>query len=74
MVKYKVNIPLKEFKPNYKYLEVLIKKGENSIFIYGIKRYDKVLKKFGDYNVASARDYDDTKTTSVILEELKFYA
>lgn len=73
MGKYKVNIPLKEFKPNYKYLEVLIK-NENSFFIYGIKRYDKVLKKFGDYNVASARDYDDTKTTSVILEELKFYA
>lgn len=68
-----VNKPLYMLKPKYKNLEVLFSDEEigEMYFIKGIKKYDDLVKKYGNYIVLSIHDYGDTKTTSVILKKEK---
>ena len=40
-------------------------------FVKGIVKYDDLVKHYGNYIVLSIHDYEDTKTTSVILKEEK---
>lgn len=53
----------KDLITKYEKLEII---SPNEIIL---TKYDKVYKKYKDYEVLSIKDYDDTKTTSVILKE-----
>ena len=68
-----VNKPLYLLKPKYKNLEVLFsnEEGNKMYFIKGIVKYDDLVKHYGNYIVLSIHDYEDTKTTSVILKKEK---
>lgn len=68
-----VNKPLYMLKPKYKNLEVLFsdEKTGDMYFVKGIVKYDDLVKHYGNYIVLSIHDYEDTKTTSVILKEEK---
>lgn len=64
-----VNKPLKHFKPKYKRLEVILDDVKNGrvIFVSDILNYNDLVKECGDIIVSSVHNYDDTKTTSIIL-------
>lgn len=65
------NLLFKDFKPKYKWLEVMYDCDDEDMGkIYPkIVRYDKIVKQFGDRKVISYIDYEDTKTTSVRLSK-----
>lgn len=59
---------VKDFSPKYKDLEIIFHDVEKDEFIpYRTMTFEKAVKKFGDYEIITKLDYDDTKTTSVIL-------
>lgn len=73
LYKYPDNLLFKDFKPKYRNLEVIYDVDEKNDY-YGkminkVIRYDKVVKRFGDKQVLSYIDYEDTKTTSVRLSK-----
>lgn len=66
-----VNKPLYMFRPKYNNLEVLFSDDKTGYMyiIPGIVKYDDLIREFGDYIVLSIHNYEDTKTTSVILKD-----
>ena len=56
---------LKEFKPKYLMLEVIIKTGRK----YSVRLLHANIAKYvyKDYEVVSVQDFEDTKTTSVVI-------
>lgn len=64
---------LKELKPKYKAIEALptrSKTGDDILYGIingGVFNLKDAVKKYGDCEVLSTRDYDDTRTTSVVL-------
>ena len=58
-----------EFNPKYETLELIVIKGSK---IKGsiIKDIKKAKKKYKKYIVLSVKDYEDTLTTSVIIENV----
>ena len=56
---------LKEFKPKYLMLEVIIKTGRK----YSARLLHVNIAKYvyKDYEVVSVQDFEDTKTTSVVI-------
>lgn len=57
---------LKDYRPKYSKLEVIEANGYFGTPI-GIFTEKKAKKKYGDWIIASIMDFNDTKTTSVIL-------
>lgn len=65
------NLLFKDFKPKYKWLEVMYDCDDEDMgkIFPKIVKYDKIVKQFGDRKVVSFIDYKDTKTTSVRLSK-----
>lgn len=58
---------VKEYNPKYPVLEIIIGDLEYGMPI-GIFSQKKAVKKFGNYKILSIMDFNDTKSTSLILE------
>lgn len=64
---------LKELNPKYNAIEALpTRRRDGNDFAYTMQNMEllklkEAVKKYGDCEVLSIRDYDETKTTSVIL-------
>ena len=58
---------LKNFKPKYNNIELIIDEG-NKFFITMLT-IEKVKQEFPEYEIESVKDYEDTKTTSIIIKE-----
>lgn len=72
LYKFPKHLKFKEFKPKYNSLELMYDCEGDTIdgkFIPKVVRYDKMVKRFGDREVISYIDYEDTKTTSVRLSK-----
>lgn len=61
---------LKDYKPKYKMIELIENQDEfpfiKNMFLINIANAQK---QFGDREVLSVKDYDDTRTTSIIMSE-----
>lgn len=69
-------ILVKDFKPNYKTIELLECKEMFPFGIYaskpvGLFRFKKVKKDYGNRKILSVMDFNDTHTTSIAIEALK---
>lgn len=72
---------LKDFKPKYNDIEMIVedKKEKRGIKIFvfgfycgtivGYYDYKKAVEMFGEREILSIRDYDDTKSTSIVVGE-----
>lgn len=61
---------LKDYKPKYKTIELIESQDEfSSIKSMHVIRIDKAIKRYGNREVMSVKDYGDTKTTSIIISE-----
>ena len=64
---------VKDYKPKYKVIEFIDDSDHKSLFeiMFSTKlmKWNDVVKRYGDYTVRSVRDYDSTRTTSVIVEK-----
>lgn len=60
---------VKDYSPKYPLLEIIISDSECS-YIYKMEKCNKkkALKKYGDYKILSIMDFNDTKSTSLILK------
>jgi len=68
------NLLIKNYKPKYKRIE-LIEGTENGNldemrFFPGAMKWNYAKKHFGDRRILSVHDYDDTKSTSIIIERI----
>lgn len=69
---------VKEFKPKYKKIELIIHKNKEPTLYEIIAaankvtmiNFDEVLDNYKNYEVSSWRNYEDTKTTSLIIRKL----
>ena len=61
---------VKEFNPKYKAIELIIYDSQTDE-MYGffkIFTWSEVVKKYGEYSICSVYDYNDTRTTSIIIQ------
>lgn len=63
---------LKEIKTKYDILELMIDDEDFVSMIENIQilSYEKAIECYGEYNVLSTMNFNDSRTTSVILEKL----
>lgn len=65
-------ILVKDFKPKYKTIELI---ESREIFPFGepigLLKFEKVKKDYGDRKIISVMDFNDTHTTSIVMEVLK---
>ena len=69
-------ILVKDFKPKYKIVELLECKEMYPFGIFaskpvGLFPFKKVKKEYGNRKILSVMDFNDTHTTSIIIEVLK---
>lgn len=57
---------VKDYKPKYKTIELILY-GNKPKFLLQRLPFELVVKRYGEQQVLSVRDYDDTKTTSMII-------
>ena len=65
-------ILVKDFNPKYKTIELI---ESREIFPFGkpigLFKFKKVKKYYGDRKIVSVMDFNDTHTTSIVMEALK---
>lgn len=63
---------LKEYKFKYKNLELMIQDDDFFYMLQNIKllNYEEAVKAYGEYEILSVMNFNDSKTTSVVLERL----
>lgn len=62
---------LEEYQPTYRKIELILS-DEQATKMWFLKKligFDECVKKYGDHQVFSVRDFDDTKTTSIIISK-----
>lgn len=63
---------VKNFNPKYKTIELI---ESREIFPFGMPiglfKFEKVKKDYGDRKIFSVMDFNDTHTTSIVIEVLK---
>ena len=61
---------LRDYKPKHKLLELAFDNGNlwQMITSTHLINYDEAVEKYGHMEIASIRNYDDTKTTSIIVK------
>lgn len=57
---------VKNYKPKYNYIEAITVNDE-TFRVIGLFRWDTFLKRFGECPIESVHDYDDTKSTSIVV-------
>ncbi len=57
-----------EFKPKYNQVELMVAYNWLEMEVLGTMSWYEVRKKYPNRMVLSFKDYDDTKTTSVIID------
>lgn len=66
------DILVKDFIPKYKTIELI---ESREIFPFGkpigLFKFEKVKKDYGDRKIVSVMDFNDTHTTSIVIEVLK---
>jgi hypothetical protein len=66
------DILVKDFNPKYKTIELI---ESREIFPFGMPiglfKFEKVKKYYGDRKIVSVMDFNDTHTTSIVIEVLK---
>ena len=64
------DILVKDFNPKYKTIELI---ESREIFPFGkpigLFKFEKVKKDYGDRKIISVMDFNDTHTTSIIIEQ-----
>lgn len=61
----------KDYKPKYIFIELVESTSDfRTMRILDLNKFNKLLKKYGDRNILSVRNYEDTKTTSIIISSL----
>lgn len=64
----KVFDKLKKYNPKYKKLEIIMHDLKSDKFIpYCLIDYDEAVERYGEFTIETAYDFEDTKTTSLIL-------
>lgn len=64
----KVFEKLKKYNPKYKKLEIIMHDMKSDQFIpYCLIDYDEAVEKYGEFTIETAYDFEDSKTTSLIL-------
>ena len=58
---------LRMFKPKYDTLEIIIPEERK----VGLLSRKEATKRYGDYLIVSKKDYDDTRSTSLILKKVR---
>ena len=62
-----MEVKVKDFNPKYDEIEFLIIESGLYLQSFGIASLQTIKKKFGEYYVYSYKDFDDTKSTSVMI-------
>lgn len=62
-----MEVKVKDFNPKYDEIEFLIIESELYMQSFGIAALQTIKKEFGEYYVYSYKDFDDTKSTSVMI-------
>ena len=71
-----MKVKVKDFNPKYdeiEFLELLLYKSELHLQIIDIVKLQTIKKEFGEYYVYSYTDFEDTKSTSVIIGKAPLY-
>lgn len=58
---------LRMYKPKYDTLEIIIPE-ERKVGLFSRK---EAVNRYGDYMIVSKKDYDDTRSTSLILKKVR---
>lgn len=58
---------LRMYKPKYETLEIIIPEERK----VGLMIRKDAVDRYGDYMIVSKKDYDDTKSTSLILKKVR---
>ena len=58
---------LRMYKPKYETLEIIIPEERK----VGLLDRNEAVRRYGDYVILSKKDYDETRSTSLILKRLK---
>lgn len=58
---------LRMYKPKYETLEIIIPEERK----VGLMSQKEAVNRYGDYLIISKKDYDETRSTSLILKRLK---
>ena len=62
-----MEVKVKDFNPKYDEIEFLIIESGLYLQDFGIANFQTIKKEFGEYYVYSYTNFDDTKSTSVII-------
>ena len=62
-----MKVKVKDFNPKYDEIEFFLIESESYSQSFGIANLQTIKKAFGEYYVYSYRDFDDTKSTSVLI-------
>ncbi len=62
---------LKDLKTKYNMIELIVRGKTFFTTVIELVSLEKAKKIYGDYVVESVKDFEDTKTTSVIVEREK---
>ena len=68
-----MEVKVKDFNPKYDKIEFLIIESESYLQDFGIANLQTIKKEFGEYYVYSYKDFDDTKSTSVMIGKAPLY-
>ena len=71
-----MEVKVKDFNPKYddiELLELLLYKSELYLQIIDIAKLQTIKKEFGEYYVYSYTNFDDTKSTSVMIGKAPLY-
>lgn len=72
VLKEVTDILVKNYNPKYKTIELI---ESREIFPFGMPiglfKFEKVKKDYGDRKIVSVMDFNDTHTTSIVIEALK---
>lgn len=55
------------YKPKYETLEIIIPEERK----VGLLNRNEAVNRYGDYLIVSKKDYDDTRSTSLILKKVR---
>ena len=58
---------LRMYKPKYETLEIIIPEERK----VGLMSQKEAVNRYGDYLIVSKKDYDDTRSTSLILKKVR---
>lgn len=59
---------IEDYKPKYQDIELLVAYNWLEMEIIGQYKWKEVKKDYGKRMILSVKDYDDTKTTSIIID------